>query len=181
MDMSYVTIPIFAGEFKRLYRETQFAYIISDHHNPSNHPIYVEEDEFGSSIMHLAMNDNDFQPQISEKQHFQGENEQHSERGQIWKLCFDGASSKEGSGPSVVLISPTQQKVTISYILQFSTTNNTTEYEALVLGMKATKDLRAEQLITFGDSELVIKQVRNNYQVKNSKLKNYRNEVWDLI
>ena len=47
--------------------------------------------------------------------------------------------------------------------------------------MKAMKDLGAKQLIAFGDSELVIRQVRNNYQVKNSKLNNYRNEVWDLI
>ena len=45
MDMSYATIPVFGGEFRRLYRETQMAYIISDHSNPSNHPIYVEEME----------------------------------------------------------------------------------------------------------------------------------------
>ena len=96
-------------------------------------------------------------------------------------MYIDGASSREGSGSGVVLISPTQQKVTISYKLQFSTTNNTAEYEALLLGMKATKYLGDEQLIAFGDSKLVIKQVRNNYQVKNSKFKNYRNEVWDLI
>ena len=42
MDMSYVVIPVFGGEFKRMYRETQMGYIISDQHNPSNHPIYAE-------------------------------------------------------------------------------------------------------------------------------------------
>lgn len=135
----------------------------------------------GSSILHHAADDNDFQPESSEKKRFESENEQHSEGGQIWKLCFDGASSREGSGTCVVLISPTQQKVTMSYKLQFATTKNTVEYEALVLGMKATKDLGAEHLNAFGDSELVIKQVRNNYQVKISKLKKYRNEVLDLI
>ena len=66
MEISYATIPMFEGEFKRLYRETQFAYIISDHHNPSNHPIYDEEKELGSSIMHLAANDNNLKPKISE-------------------------------------------------------------------------------------------------------------------
>ena len=30
MDMPYATIQVFGGEFKRLYRETQMAYIISD-------------------------------------------------------------------------------------------------------------------------------------------------------
>ena len=45
MDMSYAIIPVFGGEFRRLYRETQMAYIISDHENLANNPIYVEEKE----------------------------------------------------------------------------------------------------------------------------------------
>ena len=71
-------------------------------------------------------------------------------------MYFDGASSREGSRVGVVLISPTQQRVIVSYKLQFYTTNNTAEYEALVLGMKAVKDLGEEKLIVFGDLELVI-------------------------
>ena len=101
--------------------------------------------------MHLATNDNDFHPEISEKQHFQGTNEQQLEGGWICKFYFDGASSREGSGVGVVLFSPTQQRVTISYKLQFATTKNTVKYEVFVLGMKAMKDLGAEQLIAFGD------------------------------
>ena len=54
MDMSYATIPIFGGEFRRFYRETKLAYIVSDHQNPTNHPIYAEERELGSSILHLT-------------------------------------------------------------------------------------------------------------------------------
>ena len=65
--------------------------------------------------------------------------------------------------------------MTLSYKLQFVTTNNPSEYETIILGMKAAKDLGAEQLIVFGDSKLVVQQVRYNYQVKNSKMKNYRN------
>jgi hypothetical protein len=30
MDLSYATVPIFGGEYRRLYREAQLAYIISD-------------------------------------------------------------------------------------------------------------------------------------------------------
>ena len=71
--------------------------------------------------------------------------------------------------------------MTLSYKLQFVTTNNTVKYEALILGMKVAKYLGAKQLIVFCDSELVVQQVRDNYQVKNSKLKNYINEIWDLI
>jgi hypothetical protein len=53
MDLTYATIPIFGGEHKRLYREVRLAYIISDHQNPNNHPVYVVEDEIGSSVFHL--------------------------------------------------------------------------------------------------------------------------------
>ena len=38
-----------------------------------------------------------------------------------------------------------------------------------------------KELAVFGDSELVIQQVKNVYQVKQHLLKVYRNEVWDLI
>lgn len=47
--------------------------------------------------------------------------------------------------------------------------------------MKETKDLGVEQLIVYGDLELVIQQVKDLYKVKNVKLKNYINEVWRLI
>ena len=67
------------------------------------------------------------------------------------------------------------------YKLEFITTNNTAEYEALLLGLKAAKDLGIQQISAYGDSELVVQQVRNNYQVKQDLLKVYRNEVWDMI
>ena len=73
----------------------------------------------------------------------------------------------------MVLISPTNQIVTISYNLQFETTNNTAEHESLILGMKAAKDLGVDEITTFGDSELVVQQVKKVYQVKQPKLRNY--------
>jgi hypothetical protein len=64
MDLTYATVPLFGGEHRRLYREVRLAYIFSDHQNPSNHPIYVVEDEMGSSVFHL----NDDEPEISVSQ-----------------------------------------------------------------------------------------------------------------
>jgi ribonuclease HI len=66
----------------------------------------------------------------------------------------------------VVLISPTNQVITLSFKLQFLTTNNTADYEALILGMKVAKDLGVEQLTVFGDVELVVQEVKKIYQVK---------------
>jgi hypothetical protein len=54
MDFSYATIPIFRAEHRRLYREAQLDYIISDEGNPTNHPIYVVDTYLGSSILQLT-------------------------------------------------------------------------------------------------------------------------------
>ena len=52
-DLSYSTIPVFGGESIRLYREAQLAYIISDEKNPTNHPIYDVDTNFGASILQI--------------------------------------------------------------------------------------------------------------------------------
>ena len=86
-------------------------------------------------------------------------------------MYFDGSSSKEGVGAGVVLISPSGEVVRLMYKLEFIITNNTAEYEALfyealLLGLRAAKDLGIQKIYVYGDFELVVQQVRNNYQVK---------------
>ena len=53
MDLTYSTIPMFGGETKRLYRENQLSYIISNEKNSINHPIYVVNIEFGACILQI--------------------------------------------------------------------------------------------------------------------------------
>jgi ribonuclease HI len=96
-------------------------------------------------------------------------------------MFFDGASSRVSVGVGVVLISPSQETISMSYKLEFDTTNNVAEYEALVLGLRAAKDMGIKEIFVFGDFELVINQIRNIYQAKHPRLISYRNEVWDLI
>jgi ribonuclease HI len=96
-------------------------------------------------------------------------------------MFFDGASSKEGVGVGVVFISPTQEFISLSYKIEFETTNNVAEYEVPVLGLRATKDMRIEELAVFGDVELIIHQVKNMYQSKHPMLRTYKNEVWDIV
>jgi ribonuclease HI len=96
-------------------------------------------------------------------------------------MFFDGASSREGVGAGVVFVSPTQETISLSYKLEFETTNNVAEYEALVLGLRAAKDMGIEEISVFGDAELIVHQIKNIYQAKHPRLRAYRNEVWDLI
>lgn len=51
MDLTYATIPVFGGEQRRLYREAQLAYIVSDEADPTNHPIFALDTELGSILL----------------------------------------------------------------------------------------------------------------------------------
>jgi ribonuclease HI len=175
MDLSYATIPVFGGEQRRLYREVRMDYLVSDHENPTNHPIYVVEDDLGSSIFHMS--DQMAEVSVRKTTTVVWDREDNF----VWKMYFDGACSREGSGVGIVFISPTKEVIPMSYKLEFDTTNNISEYEALLLGLKAAKDMGIDKLSVFGDSELIIHQIKNIYQTKQQRLKQYRNEVWDYV
>jgi ribonuclease HI len=178
MDLTYATIPVFGGEHRRLYREAQLAYIVSDEANPTNHPIYVLDTDLGSSL--LQFTDEPETPLRIRKQ-------PNLDQGMpppttsVWKMFFDGASSNIGAGVGVVFQSPSQEAISLSFKLEFEVTNNVKEYEALVLGLRAAKEMGIREVAVFGDAELIVLQVKNVYQTKHPRLKNYRNEVWDLV
>ena len=67
------------------------------------------------------------------------------------------------------------------YKMEVQTTNNISKYESFILGIRVAKDLNIQQLTMFGDTELVVQQVKNVYQVKQHLLKVYRNEVWNSV
>ena len=50
-------------------------------------------------------------------------------------------------------------------------TNNVAEYRALVAGLRAALDRGVDELEVISDSELVVKQMRGEYRVKNAALR----------
>jgi hypothetical protein len=50
-----------------------------------------------------------------------------------------------------------------------------------LLGIRATREMEIHHLKVHGDYELIVQQVRNVYQTKNIWLKDYINEVWDIV
>ena len=59
--------------------------------------------------------------------------------------------------------------------------NNVAEYEALVLELRKALDLKVKCIEVFRDSQIVARQVRNSINCTSNHLKNYQQEVWDLI
>jgi ribonuclease HI len=178
MGLSYATIPMFGGEQRRIYREAQLAYIINDEANPMNHTIFALDTYLGSSLLKLT---DAPEPPLEIKKRPITFCENFPPITSVWKMFFDGASSREGVGVGVVLVSPIQEIVSLSYKLEFETTNNVAEYEALVLGLRAAKDMGVEEISIFRDAKLIVHQVRNLYQAKHPRLRSYINEVWDFV
>jgi ribonuclease HI len=161
-----------------LYREAQLAYIVSDEANPTNHPVFAVDTNLGSSLLHLT-DTPEAHFQIIKKPIFNHEIPPPTTS--IWKMFFDKASSSEGTGARVDFVSPCQETISLSYKLEFEATNNVAEYEVLVLGLRAAKEMGIEEVAVFRDAELIIQQVRNAYRAKHPRLRSYKNEVWDLI
>jgi ribonuclease HI len=56
-------------------------------------------------------------------------------------------------------------------------TNNVAEYRALLLGIERAAELGASELELVGDSELIVRQVKGEYKVKNATLRGLHAEV----
>jgi ribonuclease HI len=96
-------------------------------------------------------------------------------------LYFEGSKSQEGSGLGCIFIDPKGKRNFLSYKLEFECTNNTTEYEALVQGLKKAIELNIKELKVFGDSEIIVTKVNNTIHCNSPNLRNYQQEVHRII
>ncbi|XP_030955724.1 uncharacterized protein LOC115977839 [Quercus lobata] len=76
-----------------------------------------------------------------------------------WVVHVDGSSTLYAGGIGVVLQSPEGDKLKYKARLQYQTTNNEVEYEALLKGLELAKSVEADSVLVMGDSQLVIGQV----------------------
>jgi ribonuclease HI len=80
-----------------------------------------------------------------------------------------------------VLIDPAGNKNFIACRLEFKCTNNTTEYEELLQGLRKAMDMNVQSLMVFVDLEIVVRKVRNSIHCLSPNMKTYQTEVWSLM
>ncbi|XP_073152352.1 uncharacterized protein [Henckelia pumila] len=68
-----------------------------------------------------------------------------------WKIFVDGSSCQTGSGVGIVILSPWGEETNISIRLDFRASNNEAEYEALLLGLKAARNLGVSRATVVGE------------------------------
>ncbi|KAK5786110.1 hypothetical protein PVK06_040737 [Gossypium arboreum] len=97
------------------------------------------------------------------------------------KLSFDGASNVVRNGIGAVLVSPNGDYYPFTCKLDFDCTNNMAEYETCIMGLRAAIERRIRTLEVYGDSALVIYQLKGEWETRDPKLINYRKVVLGLL
>ncbi|XP_066351456.1 uncharacterized protein [Miscanthus floridulus] len=92
---------------------------------------------------------------------------------EYWTMYFDGSVMAPGLRAGVVLIFPDGSWLRYAIRLHFLASNNATEYEALINGLRITVELSATRLYVHGDSELVIDQVMKESSCKSPLMATY--------
>ncbi|KAI5334156.1 hypothetical protein L3X38_024289 [Prunus dulcis] len=90
-----------------------------------------------------------------------------------WKLYFNGSKTESAASADIVIEEPFGAKYAYSFQLDFDSINNIAEYEALIIGLEMILELSIKQLEVFGDSQLVIKQLTNEYKCMDPNMAAY--------
>ena len=73
----------------------------------------------------------------------------------------------------VVITTPDREILKYGVQLKFPTTNNETEYEGILTGLRLGKALGAKNLLVQNDSKLVIGKIRREYEAKEERMQKY--------
>jgi hypothetical protein len=80
LDMTYIIISVFGGQYTLLYREMRLAFMVGDPYNPNNHRLYIVDQDLGSCILSI---DDDIEVGIDESC-----TEEKKEKEKIKKKCI---------------------------------------------------------------------------------------------
>jgi ribonuclease HI len=97
-----------------------------------------------------------------------------------WELYFDGASRAETNpdgtlnkraGAGLVFKTPQGETLYHSFsLLKEECSNNEAEYEALIFGLLLALSMDIQNLHAYGDSQLVVRQINDIYEVRKPEL-----------
>ena len=95
-------------------------------------------------------------------------------------MYFDGTMNKKGPGIGVILVSPTRDWILIVKRLDYSVTNNVSEYKACICGLEALIAIGIKRVEVLGDSKLVISHVNKEWEVREERFKPYLDYIENL-
>lgn len=97
------------------------------------------------------------------------------------KMYTDGGSrgNSETSPAAIGIVIYNQDNIKVKTKSKYigPATNNVAEYMALYLGVTLLKEMSCTKVDIFLDSELVVKQMKGEYKIKNENMKKLQNMV----
>jgi len=88
-------------------------------------------------------------------------------------MFFDKSLNINGTGAGILFISPNKDKLCYVLRILFPASNNVTEYEACLHGIRLAVKLGVKCLYVYGDSALVINQLNKEWDMTHGKMDLY--------
>jgi len=102
---------------------------------------------------------------------------------EVITLQFDGGSRGNPGPAGIGVVLRAQDGTPLVTLGKYigRATNNVAEYKALITALEEAKKLGATKVVVRGDSELIVKQMRGEYRVKNPDLRVLYEQAMDLL
>ncbi|XP_022149417.1 protein NYNRIN-like [Momordica charantia] len=98
---------------------------------------------------------------------------QSTESDLSWTIYVDGSSNERGCGAGILLLAQGGERFEYALRFNFRTSNNEAEYEALLAGLRVAKRLGANHVKVFSDSQLIVNQIKEEYQTNDPRMEKY--------
>ena len=103
----------------------------------------------------------------------------------VWQMFFDDASracltSKIITGGGVVIILPENHILSHAFSLTEPYSNNVANYNVLLIGLQLAQQMGVRYLKTYGNSKLIINQVKGEYEIYHEDLIPYHHAATRL-
>ena len=86
---------------------------------------------------------------------------------------MDGVSRQTGTSVGLQLKAPTGERVEQAIWLDFPTSNNEAEYEAILAGIDLVIPISLEKIIIQSHSQLVVGKVNGKYETRDQRMAKY--------
>ena len=107
--------------------------------------------------------------------------DEKSDKAEWWTLQVDGASRSSGSGVGLLLQFPNGEQLEQAIRLGFLASNNKAEYEAILFGLDLALALSVSKLRIYSDSQLVVRHIQEEYEVRDERMTRYLTKVRDTL
>jgi ribonuclease HI len=94
-----------------------------------------------------------------------------------WVVYVDGSSARGRSGVGVLLRNPESQEFGFAIKLDFVTTNNEAEYEAVIVGLALSQEMGETNVEIRSDSQVAVGQVQGQFEAQKDRMARYLEQV----